>query len=391
MTGSVDAFRQSLRVIVRQLSRNRRRTGLTFFGLVISFFLYTGLQTLLTGLVGVIEQSGSDTILVTRSRNEVGLVRPQLPRSYAARMREIQGIAAASPVRLYLGQGRRDGVPAIALGVEIDRYFDIQMPDSVNASELSQFRARRGVALAGAGLLQENSWSVGDRITLRPLGPGNELTLDLVGDIAASDRLGNVLLVDIDYLEGVLGDAGRTSLIQARVQTAAVAAPLAREIDARFAGFSVPTETATERTHMSTVLTSLSEAFGALRAIAYLTLAVTMLVVGNSVSMSIRERTVEIGTLRALGFSKGWIARMVLGEAMLVSLLGGFAGSLAAIGMFYSGILQPAGDAPVQLMVSPFLPVRVALLSIPVGALAAAPTLWTALRIPIASAVRASL
>jgi len=48
----------------------------------------------------------------------------------------------------------------------------------------------------------------------------------------------------------------------------------------------------------------------------------------NTMLMSVYERTREIGVLRALGWRRGRVLRMILGEAFLLSLLGGVFGSL---------------------------------------------------------------
>src|SRR5262250_2128227 len=57
-----------------------------------------------------------------------------------------------------------------------------------------------------------------------------------------------------------------------------------------------------------------------------------LMIVGNTMALSIRERTREIGVLKTLGFSGPRILRMVLGESVLLALLGGLPGlALAAL------------------------------------------------------------
>ena len=377
------------RVVRRQLARNPRRTLLTFSGLVLSFFLYTGLSSVLATLSQLLEQSASETILVMGPRNDFGgLFRPEIPRSYLPTIRETQGVVAATPVRLYFAEGRREGLPAVpALGIDAETFFSIHRPVSMTEDELRALRGERTAALAGRPILESNGWKLGDKVTLRPLGGvGPPLVVRLVGDIGADDRLGTAVLVNIDYLEDVVGDAGRTTFIQARIERAEYAGSLAQRMDEIFANFSVPTSTTSEKAHMANVLTSLSEAFGALEAIGYLTLAVTILVVGNSVSMSIRERTIEIGTLRALGFSKTWVFGMVMGEAVLVAMLGAVAGTLAAFALLY-GVQQQA-NLGIPLVVKSTILLEVIPLSIPVGLLASLQPVVSAVRMPIANALR---
>jgi putative ABC transport system permease protein len=387
----VGRFWTYARVVRKQLARNPRRTVLTFLGLVLSFFLYTGLSSVLATLNQLLEQSASETVLVLGPRNDVGggLFRPEIPRSYLPTVRETQGVVAASPVRVYFAEGRRESMPVIAaLGIESETFFSIHRPPSVTEDELRALRGERTAALVGQPVLDANGWKLGDKITLRPPGGlGAPLNVHLVGDIAGDDRrVGAAVLVNIDYLEDVAGDVGRTTFIQARIARAEFAGSMSQRIDEIFTNFSVPTSTTSEKAHMANVLSSLSEAFGALRAIGYLALAVTVLVVGNSVSMSIRERTVEIGTLRALGFSKTWVFGMVMGEAVLVSILGSLVGTLAAFAMLAT--MQEGQGLPITLVAQSSILLEVIPLSIPVGVLASLQPVVAAVRMPIANALR---
>ena len=141
---------------------------------------------------------------------------------------------------------------------------------------------------------------------------------------------------------------------------------------------------------MATVLSNLSSVLVALRAIGGLTLLVTILVVANSVAMSIRERTVEIGTLRAVGYGRGRVLALVLTEVLAVAVLGGALGAFAAFGAFEGGLIRLPEGLGIRLVSDTSVVLRAALLSVPVGLLAAAQPAWSALRRPIAEALRAA-
>jgi ABC-type antimicrobial peptide transport system permease subunit len=88
-------------------------------------------------------------------------------------------------------------------------------------------------------------------------------------------------------------------------------------------------------------------------AIAAIAIVIGGLGMMNAMVMSVLERTREIGTLRAVGWSRGRVVRMILGESLLLSLIGGVAGlglgyllvqlttTLRGVGAFFIGVFSP--------------------------------------------------
>lgn len=377
-----------LLLVGRQLWRSPRRTVLTFIGLLIAFFLYTSLESVLSVLRGVLAQTSSETIIFLRPRNVMNFLTAELPRRYTAAVREMDGVVAATPMRFYFAKGRSDGTFVMALAVEVDSYMRTYRPKSVSDAELRAMTTEPSAALVGRQVLETNQWRVGDRVTLRAISDMPALDLHIVGDIDGDDRLGGVVVFNLAYLDRLLGAEGWTTFIQARVQRPELAASIARALDERFASFSVPTETRTEKSHMTSVVAGFAEVLNGLQAVGLVTLFVTLLVVANAVAMSVRERTVEIGTLRALGFGRARVMGLIIGESILVSTLGGLAGTAAAYLLFASGILQLPGGASMRLAADLTVLARAAALSVPLGAIAGLQPAWSAVRIPITEALR---
>lgn len=378
-----------LSLALRQLARSPRRTALTFTGLVISFFLYTALESVLHTLTSVVDRTASQTGIFSRAAGRGGFFRASLPARYVESVREIAGVVAASPVRFYFGQGREEGSFAVVLGVEPESYLRVR-DLAVGAAAAKAFLADRSGALVGRTLLESNGWRVGDEVTVRGAGRLPSLRFTIHGAIESEDRLGRVALVHLDYLEDVVGGAGRVSFIQARVANAGLAAVAARAVDERFANYAVPTQTTTERAHLAMVISNLSGVLAALRAVGGLTLAITVLVVGNSVAMSIRERTVEIGTLRALGYGRARVLGLVIAESVCVAAAGGAVGALAAFCALEGELIRLPPRLGFHLGSDASVVLRAALLALPVGLLAALQPAWSAVRRPISEALRAA-
>ena len=380
---------RSLPLLARQLRRSPRRTALTFLGLAIAFFLFTSLESVLYTMGQVVQGTAGDALLFMRPAEREGHWLPRLPARYADGLESVPGVVAAAPVRFHVGAGAREGSYAVAVGIEPDAHLAMGLPAGVSGDELRAFFAERRAALVGERLLEDSGWEVGDRVTIAGREGAGGLDFEIVGDIARGDRLDRVAVVSLDYLEDVLGGAGRVTYVQIRVRDALIAPAVAEALDARFAHAAVATETVTEKAHLAPFVGGLADAMAGLRAVGLLALGVTLLVVANSVAIGVRERTREIGTLRALGFGRGRVLALVMGEAVAVAIAGGAAGAAAAWAVFASGSVAIPG-AGFAFATDASVVLRSALLAVPLGLLAGTPPGLGAVRIPITDALRHS-
>jgi putative ABC transport system permease protein len=111
---------------------------------------------------------------------------------------------------------------------------------------------------------------------------------------------------------------------------------IAQTIDSMFINTDAPTKTESEREFAA----SFQAMYGGVKQFMYGIIgAITfslLLVMGNTMAMSVRERTKEVGTLKAIGFQRGTIARLFVGEALLVSAIGGLIGVGGSLLIFRS-------------------------------------------------------
>jgi putative ABC transport system permease protein len=105
---------------------------------------------------------------------------------------------------------------------------------------------------------------------------------------------------------------------------------IAQAVDSIFLNTDAPTKTESEREFAMSFQTMLGGVkqflYGIMAAITFSVL----LVMGNTMAMTVRERTKEVGTLKAIGFKRRTIAGLFLAEALLVATISaaiGIAGS----------------------------------------------------------------
>jgi putative ABC transport system permease protein len=83
-----------------------------------------------------------------------------------------------------------------------------------------------------------------------------------------------------------------------------------------------------------------------LGSIAVAVVITTLFVAGNTMAMSVRERTTEIAVMRTLGFPAGTIFMLVAGEGLLMSMLGGVLGVALARAIVNPNFLSAGGFIP---------------------------------------------
>lgn len=112
------------------------------------------------------------------------------------------------------------------------------------------------------------------------------------------------------------------------------------------------------------------------RAMAWVTSAVALVIgaVGmlNTMVMSVFERTREIGILRAIGWGRGRVVRMILIESVLLSLAGGVLGTAGAVGLTHLLANQPAVAGMIDPYVAPMVIAQGFVIALCVGLVGAA-------------------
>jgi putative ABC transport system permease protein len=162
------------------------------------------------------------------------------------------------------------------------------------------------------------------------------LELTLVGLFDAPDG-DSVLYFNREYLRDSLpvGDAHRDMVQQFYVEANSKEAvsDVARQIDDAFVDSPYPTKSEPEQAFMLSFVSFLGNLKLFLAAICGAVTFTVLLVSANMLSMSVRERTREVGILKTLGFSSGEILGMVVGEASLIAFAGGLLGCVLASGL----------------------------------------------------------
>ncbi|WP_295993108.1 ABC transporter permease [Rugamonas sp.] len=320
----------ALRLIVKNALRHKLRTALTVLGLVVATFAFGLVQTVIDAWYAGAE-GASNTTLVTR--NKTSLVFP-LPLAYQARIRAIDGVSGVGYANwfqaTYKNPNNFFAQFAISGKSYLNIYPDYLLPDADRAAFLHD---RKG-AIVGRKLADQYGFKVGDVIPLKgTIYPGQwELVVRGIYDGKQESTNTATLFFHWDYLNETMlkvspRRANQIGVYVVQIDQPENAAAISADIDKQFNNSLAETLTETEKAFQLGFV-SMSEAIVvAIRVASFVIVLIIAAVMANTMAMSARERLREYATLKALGFGPGFLALMIFGESLLLSLVG------AAIGI----------------------------------------------------------
>src|SRR5271165_5714132 len=316
--------------------RNRRRSALTMISIGMSLCLLGVLGALYRGLFLAPPTPGQELRLVVH--HKVSITQP-LPFSYESKIRQVPGVREAMVWQWFGGSYKdaRDQKNFFArFCVEPDKFFRVRPEISLPEDQQKSFQHLRTAAIASSDLADRMNWKVGEKIFLTgdtfPVNP--ELTL--VG-IFTDPNTSETLFFSQTYLREMLGSGNpRQDLVgsfQVQVERADQVGSVAKTVDDLFANSTAPTKSESEQAFVLQFASFLGNVKMFLMVICAAVTFTVLLVSANTMAMSVRERIREVGILKTLGYTPGTILFLILGEAGLLSLLGGVVGLLLAVGL----------------------------------------------------------
>jgi putative ABC transport system permease protein len=321
--------------VIANLFRKRTRTILTVLSVIMAFLLFGLLQS-----VNHIFNAGADfvgaTRLVTQAR--VSFTQP-LPLSMVPKLEAVPGVARVAYSQ-WFGGVWRENTPLFVFAVDPLRYHDAY-PEYVMAdAQWQAFANTRTAMVAGKQLADQYGWKIGQKIPISsniyPQKNGSKAwAFDLVGIYDGRDedwkKRTNVAFINHDYFdEANQFGKGRTNFFILRLTDGTQAEAVSKTIDAMFENSPDETKTQTEKDFNLGFVKQIGDIGLIVRWILFAVFFTLLLVVGNTMAQSVRERVPELAVMKTLGFSDGSVLGFVLAEAFALCLFGGLVGLLLA-------------------------------------------------------------
>jgi putative ABC transport system permease protein len=321
------------------LWRKPTRTILTLVSIVVAFLLFGMLQGIDTSFNQLVD-SGRLNVLATT--NPSGL---PLPLAYLRQIEAVPGVTAVTYNSQIIGYFQI--LRNILFGIAVDpaNFFGFDSKTfTLPADQLQAFiHTRTGIVITPS-LAERLNWKIGDHVPFRALQGAKkdgsaDWTFDVVGIFDTPGSLTReqpLILMNYQYFDEARATANGTVQVYAeKITDVSQASEISAAIDNLFGNSSTPTRTETERANAQGQLAQIGDLDFFVDAIVGAAFFTLLLVTGNTMLQSYRERIRDFAVMKTLGFTDGGLAMLVLCEALLLS------GGAAVIGLLFARALLP--------------------------------------------------
>jgi putative ABC transport system permease protein len=372
------------------LKRKKTRTILTLLSIFVAFLLYGLLCAVKEAFTAGVTMAGANRLIV---RHKVSLIM-SLPVSYKERMQNIPGVD--SVVHFTWFNGIYQNEPKNFFGnfpFELEPFLKIYPEYTLSEDQKQAFLKTRNGAIVGRSLLNRFKWKIGDRISLTsPIWPnksGGAWDFDIVGifDAAKKNTDTSGFYFRYDYFdEGRAIGNGMVTWYAVSVKDPDKAEAIAKSIDEEFANSPYETKAEPEGAFMQGFAQQIGDIGAILVGILSAVFFTILLVAGNTMSQSVRERFEELGVLKAMGFTNERVLALVLAESCMLAFVGGLIGLGAAWAFTAQGSPVPS-MLPVFYLPARYLGIGVGIV-FALGIVAGIVPALQAMRLQIAVALR---
>ena len=340
-------------LIWTNLKRRKLRTGLTLLSVLVAFLLFGFLSAIKQALVGGVTLAGASRLVV---RHKISLIQ-LLPVSYKERMERIPGVALATHQTWFGGIFQREPKSFFMQNPVVPEEFLDMHPEFILPPDQRQawLQTRTG-AMVGRKTAERFHWKIGDKVPIytpiwRRADGSQAWEFDIVGIYDGKEKTTDTMsfFFRYDYFdEARLQGKGLVGWYTLRVKDPSQAAEIAKKVDKEFENSDEETKTEPEAAFIQGWAKQIGNIALITASILGAVFFTILLVTGNTMSQAVRERTGELGVLKAIGFTNLQVLVLVMAESCLMAVLGG------VLGLGLACMIVPVLAKPLSAMLPMF-------------------------------------
>jgi putative ABC transport system permease protein len=365
------------RLAADSLQANPLRTSATASALVITLSVVVVNSMMSASFVGSISDEldsrfARDLTVQPAGYSPYGPPTTGLDDSLAERIASLPQAGTVTPKRIvYTTNLPGSDEEGLLTAVDPTQWNNVDHSDYEGASAAQAMAGlAAGGAIVGKGYSDATGLGVGDTLVLK--GASGTRRAPIVARLDTLEANGNEVTVSLATMERVFGITTDSTLaVTARTpaERDALETAVERLLTDHYPGYEAVSNTEFKQQYKDAI----NQQFAFFNAIIGVAVIVGLLGIVNTLSMSVLERTREIGVLRALGGSRWRIRRAMLDESMMISLAGSLVGIAAGllVGAVWLFSIRESTLVGLQLQVPTGILVLIAVLGIVIGTLAA--------------------
>ncbi|MCY4656627.1 MAG: ABC transporter permease [Gammaproteobacteria bacterium] len=312
-----------LQFVWMNLFRKPLRTTLTFFSLFVAFILFVILGSVTVIFNSDIEMEGGENRLQVSAKYSII---DDLPGSYVQEIQALPDVELVTHATWFGAyyQDERNMIPLFP--IEPDTYFAVMDELTISDEDYERMLSVRRGMLAPETMAEEYGWQVGDLIPIGaqiyPMNDGNMTwEFEFAGTYSAGQDFG-AILVNYDYFdEARQFGRGAIGWLIVKVIDSDRLTDIATQIDKMYVNSSDPTRSAPEAEAFRQFMNQYGNIGLMMTGILSAVFFTILLLTGNTMSQSFRERIPELAVLKTLGFTDTRVSIFVLIEAVLLCLI----------------------------------------------------------------------
>lgn len=318
-----------LKLIIKNSFRHKLRTALTILGIAIAVTAFGLLRTVYTAWHAGLDMASPNRLI---TRHAVSFIFP-MPYAYREKIQKVPGVDMITYANWFQGVYIDKNQFFSRMAVDPETYFEVYREFVLEPSQYEDFKKERNACVVGETIAQQYGFKIGDIINITgDIYPG-DWQFVVRGIYKPRDNTvdGTQMLFHWQYLDERLrvetpGREGNVGWYIVRIADANQAASVSEQVDALFKNSRAETKTETERAFQQSFLAATGTIINAMNFMSFVIIGIIMLVLGNTMIMSARERTREYAVLKTLGFSGGHLVGLIGGESLLISCIGAIVG-----------------------------------------------------------------
>jgi putative ABC transport system permease protein len=330
-----------LPLVWKNMMRHRVRTIFTALSIIVAFLLFGILSAIRVAFGMGVDVTGADRLVVI---HKVSLILP-LPISYGDRIAAVPGVKTVTHASWFGGiyQDPKNNVFEIA--VEPASYLEVYPEIYLPEAQRKAWLADRSGAIVGPAVAKRLGWKIGDHIPIQGTffrrangSPSWDFTLDGIYTATKKGFDTSAMLIQYDYIKEARFAQDMVGWYIIRIADPRHAAQAVNRIDTLFDNSRYETKTSTEKAFTDGFAKQVGDIGAIITAIVTAVFFTILLVAGNTMAQSVRERTGELAVLKTLGFNDRLVLGLVLAESCFLAL------AAAAVGLLLAWQFTRGGD-----------------------------------------------